>query len=61
MNSPHRRILYGLKPNILTALFKRQHVVEALTLLLSYSLRDSEKSLALEIDIPQKGRYICST
>lgn len=33
----------------------------SLTRLLSYSLRDSENSLALEIDIPQNGRYICST
>lgn len=34
---------------------------QLLTLLLSYSLRDSENSFALEIDIPQNGRYICST
>lgn len=33
----------------------------SLTRLLSYSLRDSENNLALEIDIPQNGRYICST
>lgn len=35
--------------------------VLSLTRLLSYSLRDSENNLALEMDIPQKGRYICST
>lgn len=37
------------------------HSLKSLTLLLSYSLRDSENNLALEIDIPQNGRYICST
>lgn len=33
----------------------------ALTRLLSYSFREAAKSWALEIAIPQKGRYICST
>jgi hypothetical protein len=38
-----------------------EECVSQLTLLLSYSFRDSENNLALEMDIPQKGRYICST
>ncbi len=33
----------------------------ALTRLLSYSFLEAAKSWALEIAIPQKGRYICST
>lgn len=33
----------------------------ALTRLLSYSFLEAAKSCALEMAIPQKGRYICST
>ena len=33
----------------------------ALTRLLSYSFLEAAKSWALEIAMPQKGRYICST
>lgn len=51
----------GIFWNILKSFIQQHFCRFWLTLLLSYSLRDSEKSLALEIDIPQNGRYICST
>lgn len=35
--------------------------VIVLTRLLSYSFLEAAKSWALEIAMPQKGRYICST